>query len=53
VGSSMGEVVEHGTSKLTDQDLNAISAYLRGIPAIRNQIGAAKPAGEKKKNAWD
>lgn len=36
-GASMAEVVEQGTSKLTDADLKAIAAYLKTIPAIDNK----------------
>lgn len=53
VGGAMGEVIQNSTGKLTDADLAAMAVYLKSIPPVRNQVGAAKPAGEKKKNAWD
>lgn len=34
VGSLMAEVVENGTSKMTDADLAAMAAYLKSLPAI-------------------
>ena len=33
LGGGMGEVVRHGTSKLTEDDRRAILAYLRSLPA--------------------
>jgi mono/diheme cytochrome c family protein len=33
LGGGMGEVVRHGTSKLSDADRRAIVAYLRSLPA--------------------
>lgn len=38
VGGSMGEVVRNTTSKLTDEDLRAIVAYLKSLPPIDNQV---------------
>ena len=38
VGAQMGEVVEHSTSRLTDQDVRAIVAYLKSLPPIENKI---------------
>lgn len=38
-GSAMAEVIEHGTSKMTDDDRAAIAAYLRDIPALPSQAG--------------
>ena len=38
VGGSMGEVVRNTTSKLTDEDLRAIIAYLKSLPPIDNQV---------------
>jgi len=52
VGGTMGEVVTRGTSKLTDQDLQAMALYLKSVAPVRNQIGAPKTKGEKK-NSWD
>jgi mono/diheme cytochrome c family protein len=34
LGSLMAEVVENGTSKLTDADLAAMAAYLKSLPPI-------------------
>ena len=31
---AMGEVVRNTTSKLTDQDLGALMAYLRSLPPL-------------------
>ncbi|HEY4133603.1 MAG TPA: cytochrome c [Alphaproteobacteria bacterium] len=44
LGSLMAEVVEHGTSKLTDEDLAAMAAYLKALPPIVNKPG--KPAAK-------
>ncbi len=44
VGASMGEVVEETTSRLLDQDLEAIAQYLLSLPPIDNKI--AKPTSE-------
>lgn len=38
-GSLMADVIKHSTSKLTDPDLNAIAAYLKSVPPVRNEIG--------------
>jgi len=47
--SLMADVVEYGTSKLTDSDRLAIAVYLKSIAAITN-IPRAKPgSGAKKK----
>jgi len=43
VGGEMTEVVEHGTSQLAESDLQAISVYLKSLPAIQY-----KPAPKKK-----
>jgi mono/diheme cytochrome c family protein len=53
VGGAMGEVIQNSTSKLTDDDLAAMAVYLKSIAPVANQVGAPKPAGEKKKNAFD
>lgn len=42
VGGSMGEVVRNTTGKLRDDDLRAIVAYLRSLPAIEHKV--ARPA---------
>ncbi len=41
VGSVMYEVVENGTSKLPEADLNAIVEYLRSLPPIENTAAPA------------
>lgn len=38
VGASMGEVVDKSTSRMTDDDLEAIVAYLLSLPPIANEI---------------
>lgn len=38
VGGSMGEVVQQGTSRMTDEDLAAIVDYLLSLPPIENNI---------------
>lgn len=38
VQGSMEEVIDHSLSKLTDEDLAAIAAYLKSIPPINNKI---------------
>ena len=37
LASSMAEVVENTTSKITEADLDAIVAYLRALPALPNE----------------
>ncbi len=37
-GSSMAEVIDRSTGKLSDADRAAIVTYLRSVPAIRHQI---------------
>jgi hypothetical protein len=34
----MAELIEHGYSKLTPEDMNAIVAYLQTIPPIENRV---------------
>jgi mono/diheme cytochrome c family protein len=41
VGSVMGEVVNNGTSRLTDADRAAIAEYLQSLPAIANSEARA------------
>jgi mono/diheme cytochrome c family protein len=36
-GGSMTEVVENATSKLTDEDLEAVITYLQSLPPLHNQ----------------
>lgn len=43
VGASMADVVNNGTSKLTDEDRKAIVVYLMALPPIRHDI-VRKPA---------
>jgi mono/diheme cytochrome c family protein len=38
VGGSMAEVVRNTTSKLTDDDLRAVVAYLKALPPIDNKV---------------
>lgn len=42
VGDLMGEVVEHGTSHLRDDDLRAIALYLQTLPPVRHRVEAKK-----------
>lgn len=44
VGSVMGEVVDNGTSKLTDADRAAIATYLASLPPIANREAKAVKA---------
>jgi mono/diheme cytochrome c family protein len=44
VGAAMGEVVNRGTSKLTDEDRAAIAAYLKSLPPIVNPAAKATAA---------
>lgn len=37
VGSVMYEVVENGTAKLQDQDIQAVIEYLKSLPSIENE----------------
>lgn len=41
VGGSMGEVVQETTSKLTQEDRQAIAAYLMSLPPVRNDEAKA------------
>ncbi len=51
VGGTMAEVVQNGTRYLTQEDLEAIVAFLRALKPIHNQIGEPKPAGGG--SEWD
>ncbi len=42
VGSSMGEVIENTTGKLTSEDRAAMIAYLRSLPPIRHDLRKKK-----------
>jgi hypothetical protein len=44
VGSIMGEVVEDGTSRLTDADRAAIARYLASLPPLSNPEARAVKA---------
>ncbi|MCP4330011.1 MAG: c-type cytochrome [Alphaproteobacteria bacterium] len=46
VGSVMSRVVRDDTSKLTDDDLKAIAAYLMAVPPVVNVIAAEPSATE-------
>ena len=37
----MGEAVNDGLQHLTDDDLKAIAAYLKTVPAVKNAVKAA------------
>lgn len=52
VGSGMGDVVANGTSHLTGDDLQAIAAYLRAVPAVANQVGPAESARSRETEDW-
>ena len=39
-GSVMADVIENGTSRLTDEDLAAIAGYLKSLEPIRNLVGS-------------
>ena len=51
VGSGMAEVVANSTKHLSEDDLEAIIAYLRALAPIRNRIG--KPKKQSTGNAWN
>ncbi|MGH7002816.1 MAG: c-type cytochrome, partial [Alphaproteobacteria bacterium] len=42
VGGAMTDVVNHGTSFLTDEDLKAIAAYLKTVKPIKNKVEKKK-----------
>lgn len=44
VGSTMFEVVEKGTGKLSDADRLAIVEYLRGLAPVENPVAPASEA---------
>jgi mono/diheme cytochrome c family protein len=44
-GSAMGEVIANGTSKMTDQDREAVAVYLESLPPIANPDAKAAQAG--------
>lgn len=46
----MAEAVEHSFSKMNDDDLHAIAAYLRTVPAASGGQGATPPAGSKEQD---
>ena len=45
VGSTMGEVIANGTSKMTDADREAVATYLESLPPIANPAAKATQAG--------
>jgi mono/diheme cytochrome c family protein len=45
VGSAMGEVIANGTSKMTEQDREAVAVYLESLPPIANPDAKAIQAG--------
>jgi mono/diheme cytochrome c family protein len=45
VGSVMGEVITGSTSKMTDQDRNAVSVYLESLPPLSNPAEKATQPG--------
>jgi len=51
VGGGMAEVIANGTKHLSETDLEAIVAYLRALPPIRNQIAKTKKTGSA--SPWD
>lgn len=42
VGGAMTDVVNHGTSHLSDADLKAMAVYLKSVPPIRNKVEKKK-----------
>lgn len=42
VSAEMVDVVEHGTSHLTDSDLKSIAVYLKSVKPIRNKLSSTK-----------
>jgi mono/diheme cytochrome c family protein len=42
LGSAMTEVVNNGTSALTDADLKAMAVYLKSIPAVQHKVEKKK-----------
>lgn len=42
VGGAMTDVVNHGTSHLTDEDLKAIAVYLKSVKPVRNKVEKKK-----------
>ncbi|HZT20920.1 MAG TPA: cytochrome c [Dongiaceae bacterium] len=45
VGSTMGEVIANGTSKMTDADRDAVATYLMSLPPHANPAAKAVQAG--------
>ena len=52
VGGGMAEGVANGTKHLSAANLEAIVAYLRSLPPIRNRIGKPKK-DTSPASAWD
>jgi mono/diheme cytochrome c family protein len=42
VGGAMTDVVNHGTSHLSDEDLKAIAVYLKSVKPVRNKVEKKK-----------
>jgi mono/diheme cytochrome c family protein len=42
VGGAMTDVVNHGTSHLSDEDLKAMAVYLKSVKPIRNKVEKKK-----------
>ena len=42
VGGAMTDVVNHGTSHLSDEDLKAIAVYLKSVKAVQNKVEKKK-----------
>lgn len=42
VGGAMSDVVNHGTSHLSDADLKAIAVYLKSVAPVRNKVEKKK-----------
>ncbi|TCS62945.1 cytochrome c [Varunaivibrio sulfuroxidans] len=52
VGGVMAEVVTRETSKLSGPDLDALIAYVKSIPAIKNTISKTKKPSADSANSW-
>ncbi|MGE7368573.1 c-type cytochrome [Neorhizobium sp. NPDC001467] len=49
----MAEAVEHSFSKMRDEDLHAIAAYLKTVPAITSPAEATSPASSADRAHYD
>jgi mono/diheme cytochrome c family protein len=52
VGGAMGEVVDEGTSHLTDADIEGIITYLKSLPPIHNKIERKKAKEAASDDDW-